>query len=175
MILIAFRRPKNHFWNFFVFDHFVTPFPSNMGVFVPFPVCLISLSFRTFHPSIPGKNTTIFFLLLIDVTKWSKQKWSKINRKSNLFFKNLIFDDFYTDDPLAEIIGREMIVWQDCIYRFVKMVSIVRNVMKQWRWKRKIFLPISMRIISQKLKVRASPGYLPRTSFKCWSKSSSTF
>jgi hypothetical protein len=25
----------------------------------------------------------------------------------------LIFDHFYTDDPLAEIIGREMILWQD--------------------------------------------------------------
>jgi hypothetical protein len=41
-------------------------------------------------------------------------KLSKISRKLNLFFKNLIFDHFYTDDPLAEIIGREMILWQDC-------------------------------------------------------------
>jgi hypothetical protein len=61
MILIAFRRPKNHFWNFFVFDHFVIPFPSNVGVFVLFPVCLISLSFRTFHPSIPEKKHNNFF------------------------------------------------------------------------------------------------------------------
>ncbi len=113
MILIAFRRPKNDFWEIFVFDHFVTPFPSNVGVFVPFPVCLISLSFRTFHLSIPLKTPTNFFLLLIDVTKLSKTKWSKINRKSNLFFKNLIFNHFYTDDPLAKIIGREMILWQD--------------------------------------------------------------
>jgi hypothetical protein len=115
MILIAFRRQKNHFWEIFVFDHFVTPFPSNVGVFVPFPIFLISFSFRTFQRSISLKTSTNFSLLLIDVTKWSKTKWSKINRKSNLFLKNLIFDHFYTDDPLAEIIGREMILWQDCL------------------------------------------------------------
>jgi hypothetical protein len=27
--------------------------------------------------------------------------------------QNFIFHHFYTDDPLAEIIGREMILWQD--------------------------------------------------------------
>jgi hypothetical protein len=43
MILIAFRRPTNNFREIFVFDHFLTLFPSTVGVFVLLPVCLISL------------------------------------------------------------------------------------------------------------------------------------
>jgi hypothetical protein len=44
------------------------------------------------------------------------EKNYQINQKSNLFFKNLIFDHFYTDDSLAELIAREMILWQDCLW-----------------------------------------------------------